>query len=83
MKFQALVDFKEKHGHVQIPRNHPVFGNWPVYQKAQYKLFKDGKKSKLTEDKVEKLIRIGFLTPFPLAQVVETVATEDGERYDS
>jgi hypothetical protein len=46
-------------------------------------LFKDGKKSKLTEDKVEKLIRIGFLTPFPLAQVVETMATEDGERYDS
>jgi hypothetical protein len=83
MKFQALVDFKEKHGHVQIPRKHPVFGNWPVYQKAQYKLFKDGKKSKLTEDKVEKLIRIGFLTPFPLAQVVETKATKDGERYDS
>jgi len=83
MKFQALVDFKEKHGHVQIPRNHPVFGNWPVYQKAQYKLFKDGKKSKLTEDKVEKLIRIGFLAPFPLEQVLETMATQDGERYDS
>lgn len=24
-------------------RNHPDFGNWPVYQKSQYMLFKDGK----------------------------------------
>ncbi|KAL3785275.1 LOW QUALITY PROTEIN: hypothetical protein ACHAW5_008289 [Stephanodiscus triporus] len=60
-RYQALVEFKEKHGHVNIPRNHPVFGSWPAYQKAQYKMFKGGKKSKLTDDKVEKLIRIGFL----------------------
>ena len=46
---------------MNIPRNHTVFGSWPAYQKAQYKMFKDGKKSKLTDDKVEKLIRIGFL----------------------
>ncbi len=58
---QALKKFKEKNGHVKIPRNHPDFGNWTTYQKAQYKLFKDGKKAKITKDKVDKLIAIGFL----------------------
>ncbi|KAL3817535.1 hypothetical protein ACHAXA_003708 [Cyclostephanos tholiformis] len=60
-RYQALVDFKAKHGHVNIPRNHPFFGNWPVYQRAQYKRYRSGKTSKLTEEKVEKLLRIGFL----------------------
>jgi len=58
---KALKKFKEQHGHCKIPRNHPDFGNWPIYQKAQYKLFKEDKKSKITAEKVKKLIDIGFL----------------------
>jgi len=59
-RFEALKKFKIQHGHVKIPKNHPDFGNWPIYQKTQYKLFKEGKKSKLTKKKVDRLIRIGF-----------------------
>jgi len=60
-RFEALKRFKEQHGHCKIPRNHADFGNWPIYQKAQYKLFKEGKKSKITAAKVQKLIDIGFI----------------------
>merc|ERR1712194_857019 len=60
-RFDALKKFKEKHGHCSIPRNHPDFGNWPNYQKSQYNLFKEGKKSKITKEKVDRLIQIGFL----------------------
>lgn len=60
-RFEALKKFKEQHGHCKIPRNHPDFGNWPVYQKSQYKLYRDGKKSKITKEKADKLLEIGFL----------------------
>jgi len=59
-RFEALKKFKGHNGHVKVPRNHPDFGNWPIYQKAQYKLFKEGKKSKITKEKVDRLIQIGF-----------------------
>lgn len=55
-----MSKFKEKHGHCNLPSNHPGFGNWPHYQKSQLKLFKEGKKSKITKEKVDKLIEIGF-----------------------
>lgn len=61
-RYEALKRFKEKHGHVVVPRNHPEFKEWPKYQKSQYKLFKEGKKNKLTQEKVDKLIEIGLLT---------------------
>ena len=83
--FQALKRFKEKNGHTKIPRNHPDFGNWPVYQKAQYKLFKAGKKAKITEDKVAKLLAIGFLeTKKPSSKVTEALnQAKKGGGYDS
>ena len=60
-RYHKLKQFKERHGHCRVPRGHADFGNWPVYQKTQYKLYKDGKKSKITKEKVERLIDIGFL----------------------
>ena len=64
-RYEALKKFKEKHGHLQIPAQHPDFGNWPAYQKSQYNRYKEGKKSKITKEKVDKLIAIGFLEPPP------------------
>ena len=57
---QALKQFKEQHGHCRIPRNHEQFGSWPTYQRSQYRLFKEGKKSKMTQERADKLIEIGF-----------------------
>ena len=82
-----MKKFKEKHGHTKIPRNHPDFGNWPVYQKAQYKLFKSGKKAKITKDKVDRLIAIGFLeTKEPstlFSKVTEALNQAKKGGYDS
>ena len=72
---------------MKIPRNHPDFGNWPLYQRSQHKLFKEGKKSKLTKEKVDKLIQIGFLesneTPSLSAQASAALATQFGGNYDA
>lgn len=72
---------------MKIPRNHRDFGNWPLYQKSQFKLFKEGKKSKLTKEKVDKLIQIGFLesdeTPSLSAQAKAASVAQTGGDYDS
>ena len=58
---QALKKFKEEHGHLKIPRSHPYFGNWPNWQRTQYRLYlKNKESSKLNQDKVDKLHSIGF-----------------------
>ena len=61
-RFEALKRFKEKNGHCAIPRGHVDFGSWPNYQRNQYTNWKEGKPSKLTKEKVDKLIEIGFLS---------------------
>lgn len=30
--------------HCRVLQNHPDFGNWPVYKKSQYRLFKNRKR---------------------------------------
>ncbi|KAL7541416.1 hypothetical protein ACHAWF_006928 [Thalassiosira exigua] len=81
-RYEALKRFKEKHGHCKVPRNHPDFGNWPAYQKAQYKLFKDGKKSKITKEKVHKLIQIGFLETEYFTGVPQVEPLSNQKGYD-
>jgi hypothetical protein len=76
-RYKALMEYKKIHGHVKIPIKHPYFGNWPSYQKSQYILYLDGKKSRLNEDKIHKLIHIGFLDAVPAAT---TTTKEDDER---
>jgi hypothetical protein len=60
VRFYALVKLKETYGHVNIPRNYPDFGDWPRYMKRQYNLHinGNGKKSKSTQEKIDKLIGI-------------------------
>jgi hypothetical protein len=64
-RYKALVEYKKIHGHTNIPSKHPYFGNWPSYQKSQYNLYLSGKKSRLNEDKIQKLIHVGFLDAVP------------------
>ena len=60
---QALKKYKEEHGHLKIPRSNSYFGNWPNWQRTQYKLYLAGKESKITKEKIDKLIAIGFFKP--------------------
>ena len=55
------MQFKQEHGHCNIPRNHPTLGNWSVYQRVQFKNFLEGKASTIDQAKADKLISIGFL----------------------
>jgi len=64
-RLEALKEFKEKHGHVKIPRNHPDWGNWPNHIRNQYKNYLAGRKAKISKEKVEALLAIGFLEPSP------------------
>ncbi|KAL7486247.1 hypothetical protein ACHAW6_011845 [Cyclotella cf. meneghiniana] len=61
LPIQDLVQFKQEHGHCNIPRNHPKLGNWSVYQRVQFKNFLEGKASTIDQAKADKLISIGFL----------------------
>ena len=62
-RLEALEKFKEEHGHVQIPRGHPDWGNWPNHIRSQYKNYLAGKKAKISKNKVEALLAVGFLEP--------------------
>ena len=64
-RLEALKEFKEKHGHVKIPRNHPDWGNWPNHIQSQYKNYLAGRNAKISKEKVEALLAIGFLEPSP------------------
>lgn len=63
-RLEALKEFKEKH-HVKVPRNHPDWGNWPNHILSQYKNYLAGRKAKISKEKVEALLAIGFLEPSP------------------
>lgn len=60
-RLEDLVQFKQQHGHFNIPRNHPTLGSWSVYTKTQIKHFLDGRASSIDQAKADKLISIGFL----------------------
>lgn len=59
-RFNALVEFKEAHGHCRVPMNVPELGKWAKYQRDQYVLRARGKKAKITKQKIDMLTSIGF-----------------------
>ena len=63
--FEKLVQFKEVHGHCQVPQKYSVddvnLGNWVSHQRSEYKSFKDGKDSPMTQERIDALEKIGFV----------------------
>eukprot|EP00978_Attheya_sp_CCMP212_P033701 scaffold137334_cov51-Attheya_sp.AAC.3 len=59
-RFKELVDFKKINGHANVPSNSGQLGGWVSNQRKQYRLLQNGKDSRLTIDKREKLESIGF-----------------------
>eukprot|EP00581_Thalassiosira_minuscula_P011748 CAMPEP_0183719320 /NCGR_PEP_ID=MMETSP0737-20130205/12316_1 /TAXON_ID=385413 /ORGANISM="Thalassiosira miniscula, Strain CCMP1093" /LENGTH=780 /DNA_ID=CAMNT_0025949035 /DNA_START=82 /DNA_END=2424 /DNA_ORIENTATION=+ len=62
--FAVLLKFKEQNnGSARVPLKYKAdlrLGKWVQTQRQQYKLWQDEKKNKLTEDKVDRLNRVGF-----------------------
>ena len=59
-RFEELQSYKAKQGHCNVPFKHKVLGRWVSKQQPQYRLLKDGKNSSMTDERVQKLVSIGF-----------------------
>mmetsp|Transcript_9016 Transcript_9016/g.19509 ORF Transcript_9016/g.19509 Transcript_9016/m.19509 type:complete len:168 (+) Transcript_9016:2186-2689(+) len=62
--FDALLSFIAFYGHAQVPQNYKGdrrLAQWVTKQREQYKLLFEGKPSKLTQERLEKLENAGFL----------------------
>ena len=59
-----LVAYKEEHGNCLVPAdykpNKPL-GTWVSGQRQQYRRCQEGKKSKITQERIDKLNEIGFV----------------------
>lgn len=60
-RFAELEQYKLDNGNLNVPRG--IKGSldwWVASQRAQYKKFKEGKKTKLTQDGIDRLNELGF-----------------------
>jgi len=58
-----LMEFKRIHKHCNVPSNHsknPSLAVWVKCQRRQYKLYKEGRPSTITSQRISALERIGF-----------------------
>eukprot|EP00547_Thalassionema_nitzschioides_P003991 CAMPEP_0194204362 /NCGR_PEP_ID=MMETSP0156-20130528/3909_1 /TAXON_ID=33649 /ORGANISM="Thalassionema nitzschioides, Strain L26-B" /LENGTH=379 /DNA_ID=CAMNT_0038930357 /DNA_START=146 /DNA_END=1285 /DNA_ORIENTATION=+ len=62
-KYKELMDYKAEFGNCLVPTKYekmPALGRWVSTQRAQYKVFLEGKESPMTEERVKKLSALGF-----------------------
>mmetsp|Transcript_8341 Transcript_8341/g.13050 ORF Transcript_8341/g.13050 Transcript_8341/m.13050 type:complete len:354 (+) Transcript_8341:60-1121(+) len=62
-KFNDLLEFKQKHGHCEVPSGYPEnpkLSTWVKCQRRQYKLFSDGQHSNMTAERALALEKHGF-----------------------
>lgn len=63
-RYEALIDFRKNHGHCLVPNSYPedvALAQWVKRQRYQYKLKQEGKRSTLSDERVEALENIGFV----------------------
>ena len=63
--FEKLVQFKELHGHCQVPQNYSVddanLGTWVNTQRRYYREYLAGKYSPMTQERIDALESLGFV----------------------
>ena len=59
-RFEALRNYKEAHGDCLVSSRHPGLGIWVTTQRRNYRLLKEGKKSRITQERIDLLNSIGF-----------------------
>lgn len=59
--YQEMLLFKEKNGHTLVPNRHQRLGSWVSTQRRHYKVMKSGKKTPLSQTRIQKLEQIGFV----------------------
>ena len=62
--FEKLVQFKELHGHCQVPSNYSAddvnLGTWVHNQRQRYRQYLAGKYSPMTQERIDQLNSVGF-----------------------
>jgi hypothetical protein len=64
LKFDELIDFKKQHGHFNVLHTFPenlVLAGWVKRQRCQYRLKNERKASTMTDRRVKKLEKAGFV----------------------
>jgi len=62
-RLEELKMYKQEQGHCNVPSKYspnPQLGTWAMHQRAQYRKFRQGKPSPMTEERVQALEEIGF-----------------------
>ena len=58
-----LLAYRQQHGNCNVPKRYTeniALGNWINYQRREYKKYKRGSKSYMTEERIAKLEKVGF-----------------------
>ena len=83
--YELLLAYKEATGNARVPIKYKAdlrLGKWVQSQRQQYKLLQDGKKSKMTADRVQKLDEAGFeWTLMPGAAAREEMEEDEGDNH--
>ena len=76
--YEKLKKFKEKHGHVSVPRTEESkqLLNWIVYQKNGYKRMMKGKQTDMNYERLAKLTALGLKVQAEERKPFEVRATE-------
>ncbi len=62
--FQQLVEYKKERGDTLVPKSYtdnPKLGTWVNKQRVQYSYEQSGQPSQITDERIEKLNKIGFV----------------------
>jgi hypothetical protein len=62
-RLRELLEFRQVHGHCNVPSTfpeNPQLTVWVKCQRRQYKLFRTGKRASVTTDRMTKLTNLGF-----------------------
>ena len=63
VRFQQLLEFKVQFGHCLVPIKysaHPKLGRWVSHQRNNYRLYQEGKPSRMTGERIRELESIEF-----------------------
>lgn len=66
---ERLTGFQSTHGHTRVPMSFDAsLSRWVKQQRLQYRQQKDGKKSPMTRERIEKLESLGFEWTVPIGR---------------
>jgi hypothetical protein len=60
-RLRQLKEYKDRYGTCLVPTSYPKLGTWCHHQRRQYKKWKEGKESHITQERIDKLEELGFV----------------------